>query len=198
MSEQTPLSYEYVSQNLELYIDKAQLDQRIQAMALAINERYAGVEELTILCVLKGSFMFVSDLVKYLKVPCQLEFIRLASYGESMHSSGEVKSVNLTLPNLANKHVLVLEDIIDTGLTLSFLMNYLRNLHHTASLALGVLLDKAECRKREAQEIVCDFVGFQIDNDFVVGYGLDFAGYFRNLPEIYRYIGAEFSDDASS
>jgi hypoxanthine phosphoribosyltransferase len=65
-------------------------------------------------------------------------------------------------------------------------------------LALGVLLDKAECRKREAQEIVCDFVGFQIDNDFVVGYGLDFAGYFRNLPEIYRYIGAEFSDDASS
>jgi hypoxanthine phosphoribosyltransferase len=198
MSEQTPLSYEYVSQNLELYIDKTQLDQRIQAMALAINERYAGVEELTILCVLKGSFMFVSDLVKYLKVPCQLEFIRLASYGESMHSSGEVKSVNLTLPNLANKHVLVLEDIIDTGLTLSFLMNYLRNLHHTASLALGVLLDKAECRKREAQEIVCDFVGFQIDNDFVVGYGLDFAGYFRNLPEIYRYIGAESSDDASS
>ena len=187
MSEQTPLSYEHVCQNLELYIDKAQLDQRIQAMALAINERYAGVEELTILCVLKGSFMFVSDLVKYLKVPCQLEFIRLASYGESMHSSGEVKSVNLTLPNLANKHVLVLEDIIDTGLTLSFLMNYLRNLHHTASLALGVLLDKAECRKREAQEIVCDFVGFQIDNDFVVGYGLDFAGYFRNLPEIYRY-----------
>lgn len=177
MSEQTPLSYEYVSQNLELYIDKTQLDQRIQSMALAINERYAGVEELTILCVLKGSFMFVSDLVKYLKVPCQLEFIRLASYGESMHSSGEVKSVNLTLPNLANKHVLVLEDIIDTGLTLSFLMNYLRNLHHTASLALGVLLDKAECRKREAQEIVCDFVGFQIDNDFVVGYGLDFAGY---------------------
>jgi hypoxanthine phosphoribosyltransferase len=65
-------------------------------------------------------------------------------------------------------------------------------------LALGVLLDKAECRKREAQEIVCDFVGFQIDNDFVVGYGLDFAGYFRNLPEIYRYIGAESSDDASS
>ncbi len=190
ISETTPLSYEHVCKNLELYIDKAQLDVRIQELAMAINERYAGVEELTILCVLKGSFMFASDLVKYLNVPCQLEFIRLASYGDSMHSSGEVKSVNLTLPNLAEKHVLVLEDIIDTGLTLSFLMNYLRNLHHTESLALAVLLDKAECRKPEAKDIICDFVGFQIDNDFVVGYGLDFAGYFRNLPEIYRYIGA--------
>ena len=190
ISETTPLSYEHVCKNLELYIDKAQLDVRIQELAMAINERYAGVEELTILCVLKGSFMFASDLVKYLNVPCQLEFIRLASYGDSMHSSGEVKSVNLTLPNLADKHVLVLEDIIDTGLTLSFLMNYLRNLHHTESLALAVLLDKAECRKPEAKDIICDFVGFQIDNDFVVGYGLDFAGYFRNLPEIYRYIGA--------
>jgi hypoxanthine phosphoribosyltransferase len=190
ITETTPLSYEHVCKNLELYIDKAQLDVRIQELAMAINERYAGVEELTILCVLKGSFMFASDLVKYLNVPCQLEFIRLASYGDSMHSSGEVKSVNLTLPNLADKHVLVLEDIIDTGLTLSFLMNYLRNLHHTKSLALAVLLDKAECRKPEAKDIICDFVGFQIDNDFVVGYGLDFAGYFRNLPEIYRYIGA--------
>ena len=190
ISETTPLSYEHVCKNLELYIDKAQLDVRIQELAMAINERYVGVEELTILCVLKGSFMFASDLVKYLNVPCQLEFIRLASYGDSMHSSGEVKSVNLTLPNLADKHVLVLEDIIDTGLTLSFLMNYLRNLHHTESLALAVLLDKAECRKPEAKDIICDFVGFQIDNDFVVGYGLDFAGYFRNLPEIYRYIGA--------
>jgi hypoxanthine phosphoribosyltransferase len=187
ITETTPLSYEHVCKNLELYIDKAQLDARIQELAMAINERYAGVEELTILCVLKGGFMFASDLVKYLNVPCQLEFIRLASYGDSMHSSGEVKSVNLTLPNLADKHVLVLEDIIDTGLTLSFLMNYLRNLHHTESLALAVLLDKAECRKPEAQDIICDFVGFQIDNDFVVGYGLDFAGYFRNLPEIYRY-----------
>jgi hypoxanthine phosphoribosyltransferase len=190
IAETTPLSYEHVCKNLELYIDKAQLDVRIQELAMAINERYAGVEELTILCVLKGSFMFASDLVKYLNVPSQLEFIRLASYGDSMHSSGEVKSVNLTLPNLADKHVLVLEDIIDTGLTLSFLMNYLRNLHHTKSLALAVLLDKAECRKPEAKDIICDFVGFQIDNDFVVGYGLDFAGYFRNLPEIYRYIGA--------
>ena len=187
ITETTPLSYEHVCKNLELYIDKAQLNVRIQELAMAINERYAGVEELTILCVLKGSFMFASDLVKYLNVPCQLEFIRLASYGDSMHSSGEVKSVNLTLPNLAGKHVLVLEDIIDTGLTLSFLMNYLRNLHHTESLALAVLLDKAECRKPEAKDIICDFVGFQIDNDFVVGYGLDFAGYFRNLPEIYRY-----------
>jgi hypoxanthine phosphoribosyltransferase len=187
ITETTPLSYEHVCKNLELYIDKAQLDARIQELAMAINERYAGVEELTILCVLKGSFMFASDLVKYLNVACQLEFIRLASYGDSMHSSGEVKSVNLTLPNLAEKHVLVLEDIIDTGLTLSFLMNYLRNLHHTESLALAVLLDKAECRKPEAKDIICDFVGFQIDNDFVVGYGLDFAGYFRNLPEIYRY-----------
>jgi hypoxanthine phosphoribosyltransferase len=184
----TPLTLSHVQNNLELYIPQAQLEARIQAMAQEINARYSEDEELTLLCVLKGSFMFASDLVKHLKMPCQLEFIRLASYGDSMHSSGEVKSVNLTLPNLAGKHVLVLEDIIDTGLTLSFLMNYLKGLHHTASLGLAVLLDKTECRKPEAEDIHCDFVGFRIANDFVVGYGLDFAGYLRNLPEIYRYV----------
>jgi hypoxanthine phosphoribosyltransferase len=184
---ETTLTFQEVNSHLELYITQADLDARIREMADEINTRYADVDELTILCVLKGSFMFTSDLVKYLKMPCQIEFIRLASYGNEMHSSGEVKSVNLTLPNLANKHVLVVEDIIDTGLTLSFLMNYLRDLHHTASLALAVLLDKEEYRKPESKSIHCDFVGFTIENHFVVGYGLDFSGYFRNLPEIYRY-----------
>lgn len=187
---EAPLTLAHVQANLEPYIDAETLALRIQELGEAINRDYKGrVDELTLLCVLKGSFMFTSDLVKHIEIPCQVEFIRLASYGDDLHSSGQVKPVNLTLPNLHNKHVLVIEDIIDTGLTLSFLVDYLKNLHQTASLELAVLLDKHECRKPEAQTLHCKYTGFQIDNHFVVGYGLDFSGYLRQLPAIYKYTG---------
>jgi hypoxanthine phosphoribosyltransferase len=184
-----PLTLKHVQAHLEPYLEAPKLAARIAELGQAINRDYANCDELVILCVLKGSFMFMSDLVKHLKMPCQLEFIRLASYGDSMHSSGQIKPVNLTLPNLHNKHVLIVEDIIDTGLTLSFLVDYLKNLHQTASLNLAVLLDKAECRKPETRHLECKYTGFTIENHFVVGYGLDFAGYLRQLPEIYRYTG---------
>lgn len=184
------LTPEAVGANLELYLTANQLAERTKALAEQINQDYADCKELTVLCVLKGSFMWTSDLVKHLTVPCQIEFIRLASYGGGMHTSGNVKPVNLTLPNLAGKDVLIVEDIIDSGLTLNFLLNYLRDLHHTKSTKLAVLLDKHECRRDEAKNIQCEYVGFPIENHFVVGYGLDFAGQFRNLPEIYRYTGS--------
>jgi hypoxanthine phosphoribosyltransferase len=189
-TQNEPLTLAHVQANLEPYIEADVLAERVRELGHAINQDYAGkVDELIILCVLKGSFIFMSDLVKHIEVPCQMEFIRLASYGDSLHSSGQVKPVNLTLPNLHNKHVLVIEDIIDTGLTLSFLVDYLKNLHQTASLELAVLLDKHECRKPEAQHLHCKYTGFKIDNHFVVGYGLDFAGYLRQLPAIFKYTG---------
>jgi hypoxanthine phosphoribosyltransferase len=183
-----------VATHLNLYLNESTIANRVQALAQQLNETYEGVDELTIICVLKGSFMFLSDLVKHLKVPVKVEFIRLASYGNNTQSSGKVKTVDLTLPSLEGKHVLILEDIIDTGLTLSFLVSYLKDLHQTASLKLAVFLDKPTARKPEAQHITVDFVAFSIENTFVVGYGLDFSGHFRQLPYVATYTGPPLSD----
>jgi hypoxanthine phosphoribosyltransferase len=189
-----PQSVQQVATHLSLYIDETTIAHRIQALAQQLNTTYSGVEELTIICVLKGSFMFLSDLVKHLNFPVKVEFIRLASYGNSTQSSGKVKTVDLTLPSLEGKHVLILEDIIDTGLTLSFLVSYLENLHQTASLKLAVFLDKPTARKPEAQHITVDFVAFSIADSFVVGYGLDFSSHFRQLPYVATYIGPPLTE----
>jgi hypoxanthine phosphoribosyltransferase len=189
-----PTVVQQVATNLSLYIDEATIAHRIQALAQQLNTTYSGVAELTIICVLKGSFMFLSDLVKHLTFPVKVEFIRLASYGNSTQSSGKVKTVDLTLPSLEGKHVLILEDIIDTGLTLSFLVSYLKDLHQTASLKLAVFLDKPTARNSEAKHITVDFVAFSIENSFVVGYGLDFSGHFRQLPYVATYTGPPLTE----
>ena len=189
-----PQDVQQVATHLHLYIDEATIASRIEALAQQLNQTYETVDELTIICVLKGSFMLLSDLVKQLKIPVKVEFIRLASYGNSTQSSGKVKTVDLTLPSLEGKHVLILEDIIDTGLTLSFLVSYLENLHQTASLKLAVFLDKPTARNPEAQHITVDFVAFSIENSFVVGYGLDFSGHFRQLPFVATYTGPALTE----
>lgn len=169
---------------LEPYFTERQLQERIQAMASEINQRYADVDRLVIISILKGSFMFTCDLVRHLDMPCQIEFVRLASYGNRTTSSGQVKPVDLTLPDLSDKNVLIVEDIIDTGLTLHFFMNYLRSLHKIRSLRLAVLLDKKEARSNEIPPFPVDFVGFEVTNEFLVGYGLDYASLYRNLPYV--------------
>jgi hypoxanthine phosphoribosyltransferase len=166
---------------LEIHLSAEQIQQRIQEMAADINAAYQGVSKLIIVAVLKGSFMFVADLMRHIDIPCQIEFVRLASYGDGQTSSGTVKPVDLSLPSLSGEHVLIVEDIIDTGLTLHFFMDYLTSLHHTQSLRLAVLLDKKEARQKE---VPVDFAGFEVGNQFLIGYGLDFAGYYRNLPYI--------------
>ena len=171
----------YKPEQLDVYLSEAQIQERIQEMAAQINATYQGCEKLMIIAVLKGSFMFVADLIRHIKVPCQIEFVRLASYGDGQTSSGTVKPVDLSLPSLSGEDVLIVEDIIDTGLTLHFFMDYLTSLHHTRSLKLAVLLDKKEARQKDVQ---VDFAGFTVGNQFLVGYGLDFAGYYRNLPFI--------------
>jgi hypoxanthine phosphoribosyltransferase len=171
----------YQPEQLDIYLSQAQIQQRIEQMAEEINTIYAHAEKLILVAVLKGSFMFVADLMRHIQVPCQVEFVRLASYGDNTTTSGTVQAVDLSLPSLSGEHVLIIEDIIDTGLTLHFFMDYLRSLHHTESLRLAVLLDKAEARQKDVK---VDFSGFTVGNQFLVGYGLDFAGYYRNLPFI--------------
>jgi len=176
-----PSPSSYKADQLEIHFSEEQLQTRIREMAAEINQTYKNSEKLIIIAVLKGSFMFLADLVRHITIPCQVEFVRLASYGDGQVSSGTVKSVDLSLPPLTGEDVLVVEDIIDTGLTLHFFLEYLTSLHHTRSLKLAVLLDKKEARQKE---VPVDFAGFPVGNQFLVGYGLDFAGYYRNLPFI--------------
>jgi len=176
-----PSPSSYKPDQLEVHFSEEQLQTRIRDMAAEINKTYQSSEKLIVIAVLKGSFMFLADLVRHITIPCQIEFVRLASYGDGQVSSGTVKSVDLSLPPLTGEDVLVVEDIIDTGLTLHFFLDYLTSLHHTRSLKLAVLLDKKEARQKE---VPVDFAGFPVGNQFLVGYGLDFAGYYRNLPFI--------------
>lgn len=181
MTSSTPSPVHYRPDQLDVHLTQLQLQTRVAEMAEEINTLYRDTEKLIVVAVLKGSFMFVADLVRHLTIPCQFEFIRLSSYGDGKTTSGNVQPVDLSLPSLAGEDVLIVEDIVDTGLTMHFFMDYLTSLHHTKSLRLAVLLDKPCARKKD---VPVDFVGFTVGNQFLVGYGLDFAGYYRNLPFI--------------
>jgi len=157
------------------------IQNRIKELAEKINAEYGENEEITVIGVLRGSVLFVSDLVKHLKMPVQMEFVRLASYGSSQQSSGKVKAVDLSLPNLENKNVLIVEDIVDTGLTAKFLVDYIKDQHNAKKIQFASLLDKTCARIHPVQ---IDYAGFEVDDKFVVGYGLDYQGYYRNLPFI--------------
>ncbi len=181
--ENTPIKMLSPDQ-LETVISQEQIQHRLKAMGEAINETYKDTDKLVIIAILKGSFMFLADLIRYIDVPCQIEFVRLASYGNSKKSSGAIRPVDLTLPNLANEDVLLVEDIIDSGLTLNFFIDYLQSLHKTKSLRLAVLLNKPDARSPEAGPVTIDYYGFEVGNEFLIGYGLDYAGFYRNLPYI--------------
>lgn len=156
------------------------IQEKINELARTINLHYSN-EELYVICVLKGSIMFTADLVKCLEMPVRMEFIRLSSYGSSTTSSGKVNAVDISLPDLNSKNVLILEDIVDTGLTAKFLLDFIDNNFKTKTTKFCSLLDKKCFRKTEIEP---DYVGFEIDNKFVIGYGLDYDGYYRNLPYI--------------
>ena len=148
----------------------------IEKLGEKLNAIY-GEEELYLVCVLKGSILFMTDLSKHLKMPLKMEFIRLSSYGSGFTSTGRVSAVDISLPDLNDKNVLIIEDIIDTGHTAKFLMDFLQhNFKPKTSL-----LDK-KC-KREV-DINADYHCFEVDDKFLVGYGLDYDGYYRNLPYI--------------
>lgn len=166
--------------DLKILHTEDELQLGIAKLGAKLNEVYAN-EELYVICVLKGSVMFMVDLVKHLKMPLRMEFIRLSSYGSAFTSSGKVNAVDISLPDLNNKNVLIVEDIIDTGHTAKFLIDFIKLNFRAKSLKFCSLMDKKV--KREV-DIDADYYCFEVDDKFLVGYGLDYDGYYRNLPYI--------------
>ena len=164
---------------IELFTEN-EIQLAIEKLGEKLNAIY-GEEELYLVCVLKGSILFMTDLSKHLKMPLKMEFIRLSSYGSGFTSTGRVSAVDISLPDLNDKNVLIIEDIIDTGHTAKFLMDFLQHNFKPKTLKFCSLLDK-KC-KREV-DINADYHCFEVDDKFLVGYGLDYDGYYRNLPYI--------------
>src|SRR4051812_14363435 len=174
-----PISDEEQRKSLKILIPEVKLQARIAELAQEINHDYRG-REITAICILKGSFVFFSDIIRRLEFPMSCEFLGVSSYGNKMVSSGEVKvTLDINEP-LENRHVIVFEDIVDTGLTLSYIMNSLKG-RKPATLKSCSLLLKPETLKTE---IDVDYLGFKIGREFVVGYGIDFAGKWRGLPYV--------------
>lgn len=161
-------------------IDEETLHQRIAELAAKVDEKYRDSDEdLILVCVLKGAVFFITDFARALKVPNQIEFMAVSSYGSSTSSSGVVRILKDLDRDIAGRDVLIVEDIIDSGLTLSWLMKNLAN-RKPRSLSVVTLLRKPEAVRVEIDDLVD--VGFDIPNEFVVGYGLDFAERYRDLP----------------
>lgn len=161
----------------EVLLDEAQLQTRVEELARALQERYSGLNPLVI-GVLSGAFIFMGDLVRRLNFPVELAFLRASSYGDQACSSGEVAVAAAACPAVCGRHVLVVEDIVDTGRTLARLVEVLQE-QGAASVAICCLLDKQE---RREVPVAVDYCGFSIPDAFVVGYGLDYAGRYRHLP----------------
>ena len=153
---------------------------RVAQLGAAISQDYANTE-IVVVVVLKGAFMFAADLLRNISVPVTLEFMQTASYHNETRSSGEVEIVLDLHNDIAGKHVLVIEDILDSGRTLKSLQNMLTK-RNPASLRLCTLLDKRECRE---VKIEADYVGMEISDKFAVGYGLDHEGRYRQLEQLY-------------
>ena len=167
----------------QLY-DAEQIQTRVVELATEISVLYEG-EALVVVCVLKGGFMFFSDLIRRLKgAQMEVDFVRLASYGRAATSSRTVAFVKDVELSLAGKHVLVVEDIIDTGHTMDFLLRQFAA-RGAKSLRLAVMVDK---RERREVPVNADFTGFALSGGFIVGYGLDYAECYRELPAIFEII----------
>lgn len=160
-------------------LTEAEVDAKIQEIGEKISNDYAG-KQVHLVCVLKGGSFFMCELAKRIKVPVSLDFMSVSSYGGETKSSGVVKIIKDLDEPLADKEVIVIEDIIDSGRTLSYLLDMLRD-RKPASLRLCTLLDKPE---RRVVDVKVDYTGFEIPDEFVVGYGLDYDQKYRNLPYI--------------
>ncbi len=165
---------------LKILINRDEIAQAIKRLAFEIRRDYQNKQPLLI-GVLKGSFMFMADLIRQLDLPLELDFIGLSSYGSSRDSSGKVTVVQGIKTPVKGRDVLVIEDIVDTGITISFLLDYLKK-KRPASLKLCALTDKPSRRR---VPVSIDYRGFTVPNKFIVGYGLDLNQRFRNLPHIY-------------
>jgi len=165
---------------LKILISRDDIAKAVDRLACEIERDYQGKQPLLI-GVLKGSFVFMADLIRQLDLPPELDFVRLSSYGSARESSGKVRVVQGVKTSIKGRDVLVVEDIVDTGTTISFLLDYLKK-KKPASLKLCALADKPSRRR---VPVPIDYCGFSVPDKFVVGYGLDCDERFRNLPDIY-------------
>ena len=176
-----------MSEKISVLISEEDVDKKVREIAAQISKDYEG-KEVHLICVLKGSVFFACELAKRITVPVTLDFMSVSSYGDDTKSSGVVKIIKDLDEPLENKDVLIVEDIIDSGRTLSYLIEILKK-RNPASLHLCTLLDKPD---RRVRPVHVDYTCFEIPDEFVVGYGLDYAQKYRNLP----YIGVvEFEED---
>jgi hypoxanthine phosphoribosyltransferase len=174
-----PAMSEFNNPNLETLVTTKAIQDRIRVLGEEIARDYAGRNPLLI-GVLKGACTFLSDLMRAIDMPVAIEFMAISSYGAGMRTSGEVRIMkDLDVP-IEGRDILIVEDIVDTGLTLSYLIANLQS-RGASSVKLAALLDKWERRERD---VPIDYLGFKIEDKFVVGYGLDFAERYRNLPFI--------------
>ena len=176
-----------MKENVSVLISQQELEARIEKMAEQINRDYEG-ESVHLICILKGSIFFTCELAKHLDIPVTMDFMSVSSYGGGTTSSGIVKIVKDLDEPIEGKDVLVVEDIIDSGRTLSYLMHLLKK-RNPNSIKLCTLLDKPD--RRVVEDVVVDYTGFVIPDEFVVGYGLDYDQRYRNLP----YVGVISFDD---
>lgn len=168
-----------MAEHVRVLLSENEVDARIQAIGDQISKDYAG-KQVHLICVLKGGSFFLCELAKRITVPVSLDFMSVSSYGKDTKSSGVVKIVKDLDESIKDKHVIVVEDIVDSGRTLSYLLEMLSD-RGPASLRLCTLLDKPD---RRVVKVDVDYTGFEIPDKFVVGYGLDYAQRYRNLPYI--------------
>jgi hypoxanthine phosphoribosyltransferase len=165
---------------MHVLLDAETIQARVRELAGEIERDYPAGEEIHLVCVLKGGFVFMSDLVRAMGPHVTLDFIAVSSYAKSTKSSGEVRLVKDLDTGLQGRHTIIIEDIVDTGLTLTYLQDILRA-RSPKTLRTACLLSKPS---RRAVEVTVEYVGFTIEDKFVVGYGLDYAEQYRNLPYI--------------
>ena len=176
-----------MAENVRILLKEEEVDKRIAEVAAMINRDYAG-KEVHLICILKGGVFFTCELAKRLTVPVSMDFMSVSSYGSGTESSGVVRIVKDLDESIAGKNVLIVEDIIDSGRTLAYLIEILKQ-RNPESIHLCTLLDKPE--RRVKKQVKVDYTCFTIPDEFVVGYGLDFDQKYRNLP----YIGVVEQED---
>ena len=164
----------------EILFSEQQLKERVAQLGREISRDYAGKEPVLLVSVLRGSYIFMADLSRAIDIPVQIDFMSVSSYGKGTSTSGQVEIKKDLSDSIEGVHVIVVEDILDSGNTLSYLLHVL-SARHPASISLCTLLDKPERREKPIQ---ADYVGFTVPNAFIVGYGLDYAEKYRNLPYI--------------
>ena len=163
----------------EILFSEEQLKARVKEIAQQIEADYQG-KEILLICILRGSFVFIADLCREIHLPCTVDFMAVSSYGKGSSSSGRVQIVKDLAEDITDRHVIGVEDILDSGNTLSYLLNILEQ-RNPASVRLVALLDKPD---RRVKPVELHYSGFTIPDAFVVGYGLDYAEKYRNLPYI--------------